>query len=287
MHWLTRTLTLALFLVAATATLAEKPAMPPPVDLSTPEASVRSFVAALNRVDMTSAGKCVVERGTPAELAELEKMFGDPRQKLFFKIEEPATQLNGETAKVTLRVVAVPHSDQRETIELRRVEKEWKIVPPPLALALEQKSPILSTLSLMISRPEEVLKTLREGARRASCQSNLKQIASAVAQFVQDNDDVLALPPDGAHAAILPYLRDERVFRCPSVAADGHAYSFNAALEGAAVSNIPAPAETVLFYEGKDGKLDFRHGGSANVAFIDGHVKAVSAAEAKTLRWEP
>ena len=49
----------------------------------------------------------------------------------------------------------------------------------------------------------------------------------------------------------------------------------------------PEPAETVMIYEGKNGKLDFRHNGRATVGFADGHVKLTDAEGAKKLRWKP
>jgi len=47
------------------------------------------------------------------------------------------------------------------------------------------------------------------------------------------------------------------------------------------------PQITVLFYEGANGKLNFRHNGKAAVAFADCHVKLIDAAAAKDLRWKP
>jgi prepilin-type processing-associated H-X9-DG protein len=41
-----------------------------------------------------------------------------------------------------------------------------------------------------------------------------------------------------------------------------------------------------MLYEGKDGKLNFKHDGKAAVAFADGHAKLVTEEEAKTLIWK-
>lgn len=64
-------------------------------------------------------------------------------------------------------------------------------------------------------------------------------------------------------------------------------YAFNTNLNGAELKDIKAPADTVLLYEGREGKLSFRHDGKANVAFVDGHVMAITAEDAKELIWNP
>jgi len=50
---------------------------------------------------------------------------------------------------------------------------------------------------------------------------------------------------------------------------------------------ISDPANTVLVYEGKDGKLNFHHNGRAAVAFADGRARLIGGAEAKNLRRNP
>lgn len=73
----------------------------------------------------------------------------------------------------------------------------------------------------------------RENGRRASCQSNLKQIGLGLLQYSQDNDEVLAADwygPDNIYTdpvttpnarykwmdAIYPYVKNEQIFTCPS-----------------------------------------------------------------------
>jgi prepilin-type N-terminal cleavage/methylation domain-containing protein/prepilin-type processing-associated H-X9-DG protein len=84
----------------------------------------------------------------------------------------------------------------------------------------------------------------RENARRASCQSNLKQIGLGLIQYSQDYDEVLiadwygsdqnvgpsdTLPPSAApdapvsykwEDAAFPYIKNEQVFNCPSATAN-------------------------------------------------------------------
>ena len=81
----------------------------------------------------------------------------------------------------------------------------------------------------------------RENARRASCQSNEKQIGLGLLQYTQDYDEKLVRawsgsgngPSDLADKykwmdAVFPYIKSEQVFNCPSqsFAAPAGAYKF-------------------------------------------------------------
>ncbi len=67
----------------------------------------------------------------------------------------------------------------------------------------------------------------RENARRASCQSNLKQLGLGFAQYTQDYDEKYFVGvsnctdlgyyfPYGWGAAVYPYVKSEQVYVCPS-----------------------------------------------------------------------
>ncbi len=65
-----------------------------------------------------------------------------------------------------------------------------------------------------------VFGAVRERGRRTVCQSNLKQIATAMQQYVQDNGGMYPpLPGDWAYAPY-SYLKNADVFRCPDHAAN-------------------------------------------------------------------
>ena len=62
----------------------------------------------------------------------------------------------------------------------------------------------------------------RENARRSSCQSNLKQIALGIKQYIHDYDAKYPLAVTGGGSTIgwgdatQPYLKSDQIFQCPS-----------------------------------------------------------------------
>ncbi|HEX8464682.1 MAG TPA: prepilin-type N-terminal cleavage/methylation domain-containing protein [Abditibacterium sp.] len=144
---------------------------------------------------------------------------------------------------------------------------------------------------------------VRENGKSTSCQSNLRQIALAMQQYVQDNDGRY---PNIDYYAIklMPYLQNSQIFQCPSeekpagnnpkLAAFNdyglHAMAINTVFEPIVVGHHEAlvvkPATTILaidldlaFFAEVDGACGYskgwpnRHLGGGNYAFLDGHVK--------------
>lgn len=147
----------------------------------------------------------------------------------------------------------------------------------------------------------------RENARRASCQSNLKQIGLGILQYTQDYDERfpvidaatgLAGNPGWAYA-VQPYLKSEQIFQCPSdsgvnptgvdlptraLSAGFSDYLLNYNLSAQSSAMLQYSSNTVLNAEGAGGNANFnaakqplagsaRHLEGANYAFADGHVK--------------
>jgi prepilin-type processing-associated H-X9-DG protein len=129
-------------------------------------------------------------------------------------------------------------------------------------------------------------------ARRASCQSNLKQIGLAVAQYAQDYDEILPLRP--WVVSLLPYTKSEQIFQCPEASATQGTtdYFWNRRFIGARQSTLNKPKTLILLGDGQDdAPLDVtlsslpeawrreenspshRHLSGANYGFADGHVK--------------
>lgn len=87
---------------------------------------------------------------------------------------------------------------------------------------------VISIIALLAAILFPVFGRARENARRASCQSNLKQIGLGLTQYLQDYDEKMprsafgpvTAPSDAVNYkwmdAIHPYTRSEAIFNCPS-----------------------------------------------------------------------
>jgi prepilin-type processing-associated H-X9-DG protein/prepilin-type N-terminal cleavage/methylation domain-containing protein len=83
---------------------------------------------------------------------------------------------------------------------------------------------VMSIITLMAAILFPVFNRVRDTARRASCQSNLRQIGMAVQQYTQDYDERFMCGSRGFGAAsgrgwagqLLPYIKNTQLFTCPS-----------------------------------------------------------------------
>jgi prepilin-type processing-associated H-X9-DG protein len=132
-----------------------------------------------------------------------------------------------------------------------------------------------------------VFAKVRENARMSVCESNVKQIELGLIQYVQDHNDKYPPSASGFKAAVFPYLKSEQIFRCPTDTAGSVDYSMNPKLQGMSLEKLADPSQVVAIYEGSSQTLVFRHEGKAVVGFADGHVKALTPAQAQMLRWKP
>ena len=85
---------------------------------------------------------------------------------------------------------------------------------------------VIAIIAILAAILFPVFARARENARRASCQSNLKQIALGIKQYIQDYDEKFpnqmvpggnsANPPVGWADTIQPYLKSLQIYQCPS-----------------------------------------------------------------------
>src|SRR4029077_7258683 len=92
---------------------------------------------------------------------------------------------------------------------------------------------VIAIIALLAAILFPVFAKARENARRASCQSNLKQIGLGLIQYSQDYDEKLVsdgygpsaladLAPSDATTnykwldAVFPYVKSAQIFDCPS-----------------------------------------------------------------------
>jgi len=129
---------------------------------------------------------------------------------------------------------------------------------------------VIAIIAILAAILFPVFARARENARRASCQSNLKQIALGVFMYDQDYDEKLPLVngdpnsatsgnPYGWADALQPYLKSTQIFQCPSESqgpssgptVPGYSdYWMNSLASSTADAQFDAPAMTVLLGDG-------------------------------------
>jgi prepilin-type N-terminal cleavage/methylation domain-containing protein/prepilin-type processing-associated H-X9-DG protein len=123
-------------------------------------------------------------------------------------------------------------------------------IPTVRGFTLIELLVVIAIISLLASILFPVFARARENARRASCQSNLKQIGLGLLQYIGDYDDTMPFSFFGSAGnsdaanykwmdAIYPYVKNEQIFTCPSDSASNSRYVYQ--------GNIPA-GETSLNY---------------------------------------
>jgi prepilin-type N-terminal cleavage/methylation domain-containing protein/prepilin-type processing-associated H-X9-DG protein len=178
---------------------------------------------------------------------------------------------------------------------------------------------VIAVIAILAAILFPVFAQAREKARQASCQSNLRQYATATAMYVQDYDETFPMASylSGTciatfYWAVNPYVKNAAVTQCPTApqamdivtmfsgfAAGAcpntprfNSYSTNLDLFTDGFARIPPPslaavvmpAETVALYDGdvianQTQPVQARHSSNFDALFVDGHVKAIQASE--------
>ena len=195
--------------------------------------------------------------------------------------ELPAT-LFQNTEELVLKLGSLQDQDQ----------PYWKMVPPARdpgePAALPAAFPLVGWMAYHLAQqpgtdePDEPPQPLLPPAQQA--QVNIKMLALGVMQFVQDYGATYAFESKYAVEALQPYMHDTAPWEVPETSSH---FIFNGHLSGHSSQEVLHTAETVLFYDGTPGALNYRYDGKAAVGFADGHCALVTPDEAKNLIWDP
>ncbi len=133
---------------------------------------------------------------------------------------------------------------------------------------------VIAIISILAAILFPVFARARENARRASCQSNLKQIGMGMMMYTQDYDEKFpltwnnysdtAIRPFGWGDVIASYTKSDQIYKCPSATGTATSnptvvgysnYSYNmmltssdtgSGMDGKKLSHLTQPALTVL-----------------------------------------
>jgi prepilin-type processing-associated H-X9-DG protein len=143
------------------------------------------------------------------------------------------------------------------------------------------------------------LAAAKDKAQEITCINNEKQLSLAIRTYSGNHGN--QFPPAATWCDdIQTLVGSEKTFKCVAVNSDSRCdYAFNAKLDGLDLNKINP--QTVVIFESDAGwnahggagllPVSVRHGHRTKavfvVAFADGHVEAVPAAQLDSLRWDP
>jgi prepilin-type N-terminal cleavage/methylation domain-containing protein/prepilin-type processing-associated H-X9-DG protein len=110
-----------------------------------------------------------------------------------------------------------------EPIMTKVFSKKINVLPSKGGFTLIELLVVIAIIAILAAILFPVFGRARENARRSSCQSNLKQLALGIEQYINDYDGrypVRNAPPSDMPGrwplAVFPYVKSAQLFQCPS-----------------------------------------------------------------------
>lgn len=235
------------------------------------------------------------------EIGQLFALLARQKDEPQFEARVAGKQGDKTLVEVTLaptkpRQVAVIAEDGGYRVDIKATYGLWNDLSGyDLDYAWAQLTGIVSP-SLAAS---PTFRRARENARRASCQSNLKQQMLGVLQYTQDNDEKFPSARNWTDATF-PYLKSDYVYRCPEFpevkGKIAYGYAFNQYVSLKKQDEIADLTHVVAIYEtsnparnwfGPGTRRAYRHLGGSNIAFADGHVQWFAKGNEPNVKFKP
>ena len=269
--------------------------------LDTPENTVRSFLQSVNRGAFKNASDCVVAGKYTYPAEQLEFIMRGVKFEMFTIGSIGTAKVEGTEASVPVKVGFAQEPPTNETVYLVRDQAKWRISPNyDLAGQGKEKSPSpVGVMSIAFAQPTAMLAVMfpviaQAAGPQPEAVRPMGSLAAFTLIFGATHGDTL--PNNGPELKKGLEVYTTGGFGTPRTVGEvdrllaqmgTERWSFNASVMGKSQRSIRQPFQTVLIYEGENGRLDYRHEGNAIVALACGIARMVTPDQAKQLRWVP
>lgn len=138
----------------------------------------------------------------------------------------------------------------------------------------------------------------KQKAQAVNCMNNEKQLALGMLMFTSDHTNHFPVAATWCDAIDDNVGHNENLFKCPAADSTSQCdYAFNSKLDGMDADKVNP--QTVMIFESDGGwnanggveslpsRARHNRGRTFIIAFVDGHVEAVSQSRLNSLRWDP